>query len=117
MKKYYLENVPQQVANLTDEVRALRLMVLQLINQPARNQERMDVPQVAEFTGYSPNTIYQLVHKGEIPNHKPEHGGRKLIFFRSEIDQWLKGRKTESSDEYVERKQQELLISRKGGTL
>lgn len=73
----------------------------------------IDINQVAEITGYKKNTIYRLVHERKIPFHKAVHGGRKLIFYRIEIDEWLKGKKPESSEEYCERMEAVLFNSKR----
>ena len=49
----------------------------------------MRVNEVAELTGYSKATIYKLIHRKQIPFHKPAHGGRKVTFSRKAIEAWL----------------------------
>ena len=34
-------------------------------------------------------TIYKLIHRKQIPFHKPAHGGRKVTFSRKAIEAWL----------------------------
>ncbi len=46
------------------------------------------VTETAEFLNVSPKTIYDWVHKREIPFHKLK---RLLRFRRSEIEKWLTG--------------------------
>lgn len=46
------------------------------------------VTETAEFLNVSPKTIYDWVHKREIPFHKLK---RLLRFRRSEIEKWLAG--------------------------
>ena len=45
---------------------------------------------VIKLTGYSKATIYKFTHQRLIPFHKPAHGGRRLVFIRQEIEDWMK---------------------------
>jgi excisionase family DNA binding protein len=47
----------------------------------------LSVVEAAAYTGFSPKYIYQLVHRGEIPYHKPT--GRKLFFKVEDLDNWI----------------------------
>lgn len=75
--------------------------------------DRTDINGAIEETGYTKNTIYKLVHEGKIPYHKPD-GASKLIFYRSELQEWIKGAKKETAKEYAGRKASELIDKRKG---
>lgn len=46
--------------------------------------------EAAALTGYSLQTIYGLVHRGEIPFHRRKKG-TGLRFLRSELEAWMKG--------------------------
>ena len=107
--------MPLQMASLQNEVAELKQLILQLFNQSNDLQEVVGIDEVCKLTGYSKNTVYQYVNQKKIPFHKPEHGGRKLIFFKSEIENWLRGDTAESSGEYCERKDRELLHQYRGG--
>ncbi len=69
----------------------------------------LSIDDLVELTGYKKNTIYRLVHDRKIPFRKPLHGGRKLVFLRPEIEEWMKGRKPQSTDEYISQMEDELL--------
>ena len=62
--------------------------------------ELMDTAEVAKLTGYSKQTIYQLTSTRQIPFHRPAHGGRKLVFKRSEILEWMQACGIETIDSY-----------------
>ena len=113
--KLQIKNLPSEVALLKEEVIAMKRLLQDFISTPADQAEVINIDEVCKLTGYAKNTIYQLVHQGKCPYHKPEHGGRKLIFFRTEIENWLKSTKPETSKEYCERKESELLNGLKGG--
>jgi len=53
--------------------------------------ETMDISQAAEFLKLSKWSLYRLTRKNKIPCHRPS--GRKLVFFRSELDKFLRGKK------------------------
>jgi excisionase family DNA binding protein len=56
----------------------------------------LSVPEVSDYLGVKPSTVYQYVHKGQIPFRKlPD--SRKLIFCRNEIDQWIAGNSLEKT--------------------
>jgi excisionase family DNA binding protein len=71
--------------------------------------DTLSIDDLVDLTGYKKNTIYRLVHDRKIPYRKPMHGGRKLVFLRPEIEDWMKGRKNQSTDEYIEQMEEELL--------
>ncbi len=112
---YSFESLPAQVAYLTTEIKDLKQLIRRIAETSKEQPSVMSVDEVAKLTGYSKNTIYQLVHFDKIPYHKPENGGRRLIFFRSEIEEWLQGTKRETSKEYCLRKETELLSNCRGG--
>ena len=35
-------------------------------------------------------SIYKFTHRRLIPFHKPAHGGRRLVFIRQEVEEWMK---------------------------
>jgi excisionase family DNA binding protein len=49
----------------------------------------MDVQECAVYIKLARKTIYNLVQKGELPARKH---GRRLIFFRPDIDEWSASR-------------------------
>lgn len=109
------ENLPKQVATLIEEVQGLKKLIVEFSSQPVNHSETITIEEVSEITGYKRNTIYQLVHRGDIPYHKPKHGGRKLIFIRTEILEWMKAKKLETTEEYCNRKEVELSSNYKRG--
>lgn len=58
-------------------------------------QDAVDVFEAVKITGYSKATIYKLKHEGKIPCHNPAHGGRKLVFSRKELLNWLQSNEVE----------------------
>ena len=58
-------------------------------------EKPLNIQQASEFTGYAVNTLYQMTKKNKVPHHKI---ARKLFFYASELDAWIKGKtKTEEN--------------------
>lgn len=60
----------------------------------------LNVDEVAQMTGYTKATIYKFTHARQIPFHRPAHGGRKLIFVRKEIEDWMQEENHETIKQY-----------------
>lgn len=54
------------------------------------SRDWFSIDQIADYLSLSKNTIYQYVHRNQIPHHKIPHS-RKLIFRKEEIDAWIIG--------------------------
>jgi len=75
--------------------------------------ETLSIGDLVDITGYKKNTLYRLVHDRKIPFRKPMHGGRKLVFIRSEIEEWMTGRKPQSADDFCDQMEEELFQKHK----
>lgn len=73
--------------------------VFQQLSIASSHPEILGIEEVIKLTGYKKASIYSLIHKREIPFHKPAHGGRRLFFKRKEIDQWLQSNRIETNEE------------------
>lgn len=75
---------------LPDEVLdAIALRVARLLRErtePDRPEPWVGVAEAAEHLHCRPQRIYALVHQGRL---KPRREGSRLLFRRSELDQWL----------------------------
>ena len=54
--------------------------------EKAKAKKIMNVQEVAKYLSYSAPTIYKYVRENTIPSHKK---GKKLLFYQTEIDEWL----------------------------
>lgn len=70
--------------------------------------EIMDIGDVVKLTGYSKATIYKFTHQRLIPFHKPAHGGRRLVFIRQEIEEWMKENSISTIGQYCKEQFQNL---------
>ena len=55
-------------------------------NMTMTDRKFLDLPMVSDYTLLSKSTIYKKVSSREIPFHKI---GKKTIFVREEIDDWM----------------------------
>jgi excisionase family DNA binding protein len=84
-----------------NEIQKLKARISELEKQlKIRNAELLDLKQAAEYLKLRPSYIYSLVHQGKIPYHKPN--GKKLYFFKHELNEWILGTKVRSVDELHE---------------
>ncbi len=51
----------------------------------------MTVETLCEYLDAAESTIYGKINRNEIPHHR-EPSGRRIYFFRDEIDAWLKSK-------------------------
>ena len=82
--------------------------------QLAKNKE--DFPETfgkticSELTGYAVNTISKMICERKIPFYKKN---AKVIFKREEIKEWLLSNRVQTSEEYIEQKENELYNRRR----
>jgi excisionase family DNA binding protein len=85
MSNYSFEDLPRVVSELNEKIDKL----LAIQSQPEEIRDRfMDAEQLIEYLPENPArpTIYNWCAHRKIPYHKE---GKKLLFKKSEIDQWL----------------------------
>ena len=86
---------------------------LKKIVKEAINEDRSDktsntlkevfgLDEFCEMTGYSRQTAYKLVHERKVPFYKPEHGGRKILFKRKDVEEWLTATRVATLDEFCD---------------
>lgn len=74
------------VDDLIAHVRAVVRDEVQALPQPKPERPYLMLHEVAELTGISKSVLYQLTSKKQIPHIKK---GGKLLFRRTEVDEWL----------------------------
>ncbi len=74
-------------------VAQMRAMLEEVVRQSSSAKtdepEILDIEEASRLTGYTKATIYSMINRRQIPCAKPEHGGRRVYFVRSEIIKWL----------------------------
>lgn len=85
------------------KVSQLRELMEDLLRDLSPNKtdepEILDLKQVSKLTGYTEKTIYSMINRRLIPCVKPEHGGRRVLFIRSEIIDWLCAVKIQTNEQ------------------
>jgi len=67
---------------LHDRISALEEQIISGPNKP------MNLMETAAYLGLSPSYIYKLTYKQIIPHYKPT--GKRVYFFKKEIDEWIR---------------------------
>jgi len=89
------QNIDELIEDIADAV----VKKIQMIILTAQNQDRwFDLNKLIEYDPEKRTkpTFYRYVHNRTIPFHKK---GRKLIFLKSEIDDWLKAGRVKTGSE------------------
>lgn len=77
--------------------------------QPDKGLEWLSVSELSEYLPTHPveHTIYCWTSNKQIPFHKK---GKRIMFLKSEIDEWLQGTKGKSKNE-IQREAEEYVLS------
>ena len=108
------DQLPQAVTRLTKEVSALKSLLINRQELPAKQEEKwLDLNELIEYDPEKRTkpTWYSKISKGEVPYHKQ---GKKVYFLKSEIDNWLKAGKKKSNSE-IEAEAEAFLSNNKKG--
>jgi predicted DNA-binding transcriptional regulator AlpA len=94
-KPLNLEQVPQAVAFLMDEVAELKSLTKSQINRQSDNPKPIGIEEASKITGKAVQTIYGLTSRNAIPHRKR---GRKLYFYESELLDYIDKGKAETTN-------------------
>ena len=107
MEKLSFEELPNQVANLTEEIAELKNLLIKQSSSETVEQI-IDAKQCSKLLNMTIHTLYGYTQRKEIPFNKK---GKKLIFIRSEIIDWVKSGRfqtkkelEDSDDTYLKKK-------------
>ena len=111
MDKITFEKLPEAMGYLIEKVESLEMILQARIQQPVEPfNQWFDVEELRTYLPDKParQTVYGWVSSKHIPSHK---NGKRLRFFKPEIDKWLAlgKRKSEGElqievEEYINRK-------------
>lgn len=87
--EYQFETIKSTLELISERVNAIGEKLVVLEKQNSEYQEVGGVELPMEMTGMSRSAIYAHTSKKTIPFHKPP-GSKKLIFYRSELTNWIK---------------------------
>ena len=96
------ENLPLMVLGLAEEIQKLHVIISELNTQAMVEADKwMDIQELSEYLPGEKatpiTTIYGWTSAKLIPFHKGQ--GKKLIFLKSEIDNWIKNSKVKTKEE------------------
>ena len=78
-----------------EAMQVLAERLAELLQAAPRSEEWVGVDDAARHIGCNRNRIYYLVSNNRIPHH---HEGRRVMFRRSELDDWLTSGSARESD-------------------
>ena len=87
MKELKFDDLPNEIANLRNEVKEMKALFLQKAETQPKPNIPLGIKNVSDLTGYTVATIYGYCQRREIPYHKK---GNRLYFFKSDIIDWIK---------------------------
>jgi predicted DNA-binding transcriptional regulator AlpA len=113
MNKLNFEDLPDAVTQLTQEVSALKKLLLQQVKVVQADDEWLDLDGLVQYDPEkrSKATFYGYIHRRTIPFHKKS---KKLLFLKSEIDTWLKEGRRKTLTEIENDAGENLIIRRTG---
>jgi len=111
MNEITFENLPKSVSELFNKVENIERLLLNKSNEKQPEAEQLlTVQQVAEMLGLTVPTLYGFTQRNEIPFNKK---GKRLIFLKQEIIDWVKEGRRKTVKEIAENREQ-YLIKKKG---
>jgi excisionase family DNA binding protein len=101
MEQYSFDQLPRAVSELHQKLDSIQDLLLES-RQPAvqaQAVELMTISQAAQFLNLSVQTLYGKVCHREIPVSKK---GKRLYFYKSELEDWVKSGKKKTMAELRE---------------
>lgn len=80
------------------------------IQEPKEVKQILNINEVSELSGFSKNTLYKFTSLNQIPFFKR---GSKVLFKRSEIEDWLLSSKQLTTEESSDKLDSDLMRGRK----
>lgn len=92
------DKLPEAVSQLLDKVNHIEQLLGQQ-NQPPDQDELLNIQKAAKFLDLAVPTLYSKVSRKEIPVNKQ---GKRLYFYKSELENWIKQGRKKTFDELRE---------------
>jgi len=97
MESLKFEQLPNLVADLRNEVKEMKSLLLKTETQQRNiTNNLIGIKEVAKLTGLTVPTLYGYCQRNEIPYSKK---GNRLFFFEEEIISWIKTGKRKTLSE------------------
>jgi excisionase family DNA binding protein len=95
METYTFEQLPHAVSLLHEKLNKIERLLLERQEQQ-KQDDIFDTAQAAAFLNVSVATMYTKVCNQELPVNKR---GKRLYFYKSELEEWIKGGRKRTADE------------------
>lgn len=82
-----------------------------LLSQNLMQKEVLNFNEACDYLELSQSHLYKLTSSGAVPHYKPN--GKKIYFKRSELDEWVLGHRTATSEEIESQVMDNLVKSRR----
>lgn len=99
MEQYSFDQLPRAVSELHQKLDNLQDLLMESRQPLPQAAELMTISQAAEFLNLSVQTLYGKVCHREIPVSKK---GKRLYFYKSELEDWIKSGKKKTMAELRE---------------
>lgn len=99
MEHYSFDQLPRAVSELHQKLDILQDLLMESRQPLPQSAELMTISQAAEFLNLSVQTLYGKVCHREIPVSKK---GKRLYFYKSELEDWIKSGKKKTMAELRE---------------
>ncbi len=99
MEQYSFDQLPRAVSELHQKLDSIQDLLLESRQAVPQAIELMTISQAAEFLKLSVQTLYGKVCHREIPVSKK---GKRLYFYKSELEEWIKSGKKKTMNEIRE---------------
>ncbi|HEV7379289.1 MAG TPA: helix-turn-helix domain-containing protein [Dyadobacter sp.] len=99
MEQYSFDQLPRAVSELHQKLDSLQDLIMESRQAVPQVIELMTIAQAAEFLNLSVQTLYGKVCHKEIPVSKK---GKRLYFYRSELEDWIRSGKKKTLAELKE---------------
>jgi predicted DNA-binding transcriptional regulator AlpA len=90
------EQTQQDVAEVKKDLKELKALLLNKVENQPQTENPLGIKDVSKLIGKTVPTIYGYCQRNEIPHSK---NGNRLIFWKSEIIDWLKQGKVKTIQE------------------
>jgi excisionase family DNA binding protein len=109
-----INDVPKAVAHLIDKVEKIETLLHAKQPQAQEGDQWLNLNDLCKYHPDHPAkpTVYAWIGQRSIPYHKK---GKKLMFLKSEIDNWLKEGRRKTAAE-IQAEAEQFVTSKKGGT-
>ena len=115
-KELTVNDLPQVVAQLRDEVMGMRTLLIRQQEENRKHQVRenrhnpMTVEEAAEYTRIPLGTLYMKLGDGTIPATKP---GKRYVLYQDELDKWLEANRKNAVPLTADEENEAILSSHK----